>query len=166
MYYQGIDIMRHLKEILLLILGILCLNGCGVTKPRYIDVEKVVTTYRDSTIYNVRDSIVYFPVEKIVDIVPVYDTLKLESSLAKATAYVDTNYHIIRGSLQNKPKIAKESHIEYKGKIVEKTDTVYVSKTLEVPVEVVKYKVPKWCWFLLAFNILTIGIFIAVKKPF
>lgn len=157
--------MRHLKEILLLILTIFCLNSCGVTK-KVIEEHREVTTYRDSTIYNVRDSIVYFPVEKIVDIVPVYDTLKLESSLAKATAYVDTNYHIIRGSLQNKPEIAKESHIEYVDRIVEKTDTLVRTETIEIPVEVVKYKVPKWCWLLLTFNILAIGLFFLVRKPF
>ena len=147
------------KGLKIALVGLL-LTSCGVTKPRYIDVEREIVTYKDSTILNVKDSIVLIPVEKIVDIVPVYDTLKMETSLAKATAYVDTNYHIIRGSLRNKPEMAKEWHIQYVDRIVEKTDTVYVEKTKEIPVE---KKVPyrgKDYWFLLTYCISTILILI------
>lgn len=145
-----------LKGLKIALIGLL-LTGCGTTK-RYIDVEREIISYKDSVIYHQKDSIVYFPIERIVDVVPQYDTLKMETSLAKATAYVDTNYHIIRGSLSNKPEIAKESHIESKEKIVEVKDTVYVEKTKEVPVE---KKVPyrgKDYWSLLVYFLLSISL--------
>lgn len=146
------------KGLKIALVGLL-LTSCGTTK-RYIDVERVVTTYRDSTIYHQKDSIVYFPVERIVDVAIPYDTLKMETSLAKATAYVDTNYHIIRGSLLNKPEIAKEWHIQYVDRIVERTDTLTKTETIEIPVE---KKVPyrgKDYWFLLTYCISTILILI------
>ena len=61
--------------------------GCSTT--RYVpvkEVEKEVTNHKDSI--RIRDSIVVIPVERIIDIVPAYDTLKLETTQARAKAYV------------------------------------------------------------------------------
>lgn len=158
-----------LKGLKIALIGLfLCplLTSCGVTK-RIVDVERIVTTYKDSVIYHQKDSIVYFPVERIVDVAIPYDTLKMETSLAKATAYVDTNYHIIRGNLLNKPEIAKEWHIQYVDRIVERTDTLVHTETIEVPVEVVKYKRDKLFWGLVSYLILSIlSIVVYIKMKF
>lgn len=141
------------------------LTSCGVTK-RIVDVERVVTTYRDSTIYNVKDSIVWTPKEYYKDYTSLLDTLVIKGSNTEAKAWVDTTNHILAGTLSKEPEIAKESHIQYVDRIVEVRDTLVKTETIEVPVEVIKYRIPKWCWVLLAFNILAIGLFFLVNKPF
>ena len=80
---------------------LLSFMGCSTT--RYVPVketEKEVTNYKDSV--RIRDSIIVIPVERIVDVVPAYDTLKLETTQARAKAYVDTTLHLLRGSIENK----------------------------------------------------------------
>ena len=99
--------------------------GCSTT--RYVPVketEKEVTNYKDSI--RIRDSIVVIPVERIVDIVPVYNKLKLETTQAKAKAYVDTTLHLLRGSIENKDKAKTE--VREVIKFVERTDTLYIDK--------------------------------------
>lgn len=135
-------------------------TSCGITKPRYIDIEKVVYTYRDSTIFNVKDSIVLIPVEKIVDIVPSYDTLKLETSLAKSKTYVDTLTHSLKGSIENKDKAQFQYKIVEVERLVEVRDTLIKTETKEVPVEVIKYKRDKLFWWLLSYAGITISILI------
>ena len=106
--------------------------GCSTT--RYVpvnEVEKEVTNYKDSI--RIRDSIVVIPVERIVDIVPAYDTLKLETTQAKAKAYVDTTLHLLRGSIENKNKAKTE--VREVVKFVERTDTLYIDKPVPYEVE-------------------------------
>lgn len=105
-------------------------------KVRYIPVHSD-TNVRDSVIVSYRDSIRVIPIERIVDIVAEYDTLFLETSLAKSVAYVDTNTHTLRGEIQNKQEIVYKTvykdRIEYKDSI----------QTKEIPVEIVVEKVKK-----------------------
>ena len=82
-------------NIFLFIISLLTFIGCSTT--RYVpvkEVEKEVTNYKDSI--RIRDSIVVIPIERIVDIVPQYDTLKMETTQARAKAYVDTTLHLLR----------------------------------------------------------------------
>lgn len=60
--------------------------------------EKIEIVYKDSIRYF--DSTVIIPVERYVDIVRSYDTLELETSQAKAKAWVDSIY--LRGEIENK----------------------------------------------------------------
>lgn len=89
---------------------------------------------RDSVVVNTIDSVVYIPKEVIKDIVPEYDTLKLETSKAKAEAYVDTVHHVLRGKIENKEgveyKYIYKDRIEYRDSIV--------TKEIPIPVEVEK----------------------------
>ena len=120
-------------NIFLFIIFIFTFMGCSTTRYAPIRVvEKEVTNYKDSIC--IRDSIVVIPVERIVDIVPAYDTLKLETTQAKAKAYVDTTLHLLRGSIENKNKAKTE--VREVVKIVERTDTLYIEK--QVPYEVEK----------------------------
>lgn len=119
-------------NIYLFILFLLSFVGCSTT--RYVPVketEKEVINYKDSV--RIRDSIVVIPVERIVDIVPQYDTLNLETTQAKAKAYVDTALHLLRGSIENKDKAKTE--VREVVKFVERTDTVYVEKPVPYEVE-------------------------------
>lgn len=119
-------------NIYLFILFLLSFVGCSTT--RYVPVketEKEVVNYKDSI--RIRDSIVVIPVERIVDIVPQYDTLKLETTQAKAKAYVDTTLHLLRGEIENKGETKTE--IREVVKFVEKTDTIYIEKPVPYEVE-------------------------------
>ena len=119
-------------NIFLFIISLLTFIGCSTT--RYVpvkEVEKEVTNYKDSI--RIRDSIVVIPIERIVDIVPQYDTLKMETTQARAKAYVDTTLHLLRGSIENKDKAKTE--VREVVKFVERTDTVYVEKPVPYEVE-------------------------------
>ena len=119
-------------NIFLFIIFLLTFIGCSTT--RYVpvkEVEREVVNYKDSI--RIRDSIVITPVERIVDIVPVYDTLRLETTQARAKAYVDTTLHLLRGSIENKENAKTE--VREVIKFVEKTDTLYIEKPVPYEVE-------------------------------
>ena len=126
--------MKHFNIFLFIIYIIFILSFIGCSTTRYVPVkgvEKEVTNYKDSI--RIRDSIVVIPVERIVDIVPQYDTLKLETTQAKAKAYVDTTLHLLRGSIENKDKAKTE--VREVIKFVERTDTLYIEKPIPYEVE-------------------------------
>ena len=135
------------------IIFILSFIGCSTT--RYVPVkgvEKEVTNYKDSI--RIRDSIVVIPVERIIDIVPQYDTLKLETTQAKAKAYVDTTLHLLRGSIENKENAKTE--VREVVKFVERTDTLYIEKPVPYEVEKKVRYVPAIYKLSLIFMIATI----------
>ena len=138
---------------ILYIIFILSFIGCSTT--RYVPVketEKEVVNFKDSI--QIRDSIVIIPVERIVDVVPAYDTLRLETTQAKAKAYVDTTLHLLRGSIENKNKAKTE--VREVIRFVERTDTIYIEKPVPYEVEKkVKY-VPAIYKLSLIFMIATI----------
>lgn len=134
------------------------LSSCSCFKnvPR----EEIHYVQKDSIILKIVDSIRYIPVERYIDIVHTYDTLKLETSLASSTAYVDTTTHTLKGKIENKKGL--EKCVKIIEKYVEKCDTIFVK--VPVTVEVIKEKkvVPKWCWYLLEFVAL-VALVYAVK---
>ena len=87
--------MKQLTYILLLLFAISC-------KPQHqVIVEHVTQThYVDSLV--IRDSVVTVPIERYVDLVRKYDTLKLSTSLASAEAWLDTTNSCLKGSIWNK----------------------------------------------------------------
>lgn len=116
-----------MKNTILSILLLLLTVGCSTIK--YVPIKgDTVVEYRDTTVY--RDSIIYTPIETIKEIVPQLDTLSMETSLATATAYLDTTNRVLRGEIHNKKGITEQ--IKYKEKIVYRDSIV----TQEIPVEV------------------------------
>lgn len=130
-------------------------------------ITKVVYEYRDSV--RLRDStiLVPIPVERIVDVVPVYDTLKLETGVAAAAAYVDTLTHTLKGKLVNKPDSLR-TIIRYQDRLVTITrDSISIK---EVPVEVevpVRYvpKVYRWSlvWSVISILALILLVYLKLK---
>ena len=119
-------------NIFLFIIFLFTFIGCSTT--RYVpikEVEREVVNYKDSI--RIKDSIVVIPVERIVDVVSAYDTLRLETTQARAKAYVDTTLHLLRGSIENKDKAKTE--VREVVKFVERTDTVYIEKPVPYEVE-------------------------------
>lgn len=131
-------------------MAVLFCMGCATVREVPIKTE-TITQVRDSVI--MRDSIIISHVtkERIVDIVPVYDTLHLETDFAKAMSYVDTTKHILRGQIENKPQTPIKTKIQWQDRIIEKE----VIKEVEIPVkvEVEKKYIPKWCWYSLIANV-------------
>lgn len=125
---------KHFNIFLFILCFVFLLSFVGCSTTRYVPVketEKEVVNYKDSI--RIRDSIVVIPVERIVDIVPQYDTLNLETTQARAKAYVDTTLHLLRGSIENKDKAKTE--VREVVKYVERTDTIYVEKPVPYEVE-------------------------------
>ena len=146
--------MKHFN-IYLFIIFLLTFVNCSTT--RYVPVketEKEVVNYKDSI--RIRDSIVVIPVERIVDIVPQYDTLKMETTQAKAKAYVDTTLHLLRGSIENKDKAKTE--VREVIRFVERTDTLYIEKPVPYEVEKRVRYVPAIYKLSLIFMIAAIGL--------
>ena len=149
--------MKHFNIFLFVFL--LSFVGCSTT--RYVPVketEKEVINYKDSI--RIKDSIVVIPVERIVDVVPAYDTLKLETTQAKAKAYVDTALHLLRGSIENKDKAKTE--VREVIRFVDRTDTIYVEKPVPYEVEKRVRYVPAIYKLSLIFMIA--GIFLTVIR--
>ena len=152
-----------IKRFILYIIFILSFVGCSTT--RYVPVkgvEREVVNFKDSI--QIRDRIVVIPVERIVDIVPQYDTLKLETTQAKAKAYVDTTLHLLRGSIENKDKAKTE--VREVIRFVERTDTIYIEKPVPYEVEKKVRYVPAFFKFTALFFvgvILLIIIHIVLK---
>lgn len=132
-----------MKRLLLFIL--LLLTSCSTIK--YIPVKGEDIYHTE---YITKDSIVYTPVEVIKEVVPELDTLYMETSVAKAKAYLDTNLNILKGEMKNKKEII------YKDKIVYRDSIIIQKQEIPVEVEVEKKVVPKWVYYSLGINILVI----------
>lgn len=130
--------------VLILFCFLLC--GCGTT--RYVPVKEIEHV-RDTVILKADTVRMTIPVEKIVEVVPAMDTLRMETSVAKAMAYADTATGTLKGKIENKPYEQKKE--------IQQTEKIRtVEKRVEVPVEVVKWKnrIPHWVWYSLGFNLL------------
>lgn len=139
-----------MKYFLSVIILLATLMGCATIRTVPVKTETVFK-YIDSLVIKDSVRVVELPVERIKDIVPIYDTLELETSLAASKTWVDTTFHTLRGEIRNKPqaKISTpyEEHIVYRDSLVYK----------EVPVEVEKivkkvpgiYRISLWVCLLL-----------------
>lgn len=127
---------------------------------RELPTQKIETVYRDSV--RIKDStvITIIPKERIVDIVPQYDTLKLSIEAAEAKSWVDTSLHCLRGQIEAKSR--QESRISYKEKIQYKDTTIIKEIPVPYPVEVEKKVVPKWAFWSLMTNFLLLLAILAV----
>ena len=152
------------KYFLLILVGMYMLfggvmNGCSPLRKTIIEYK---TEYVKKDSISIRDSVIVVPVERYVDVVPEYDTLYLQTSLAQSKSWVDTTLHMLKGSIENKNKMVE--HIKYVDKWHTKDSLVYVEK--EVPVDkIVKVK-NKTNGFLLGWficSILAIVAFILKK---
>lgn len=147
-----------IKNLLQGLILALCLFfvGCKTQPPTIIQKEEIIWTYKDSI--TTRDSICYIPIERYVDIVPIYDTLVLENSISISHSWVDTKNHLLRGELKNKNAI--QYQIKYVERVV--TNDSIVEKEVPKPYPVVeeKIKYPWWSWITLAWFIFSMILLI------
>ena len=142
-----------MRRILYLTVLLLFTFGCCATRHTTVIEHKTETHYIDSTRWH--DSTIYYtiPVERYRDYASLLDTLRLETSLAKSEAYVDTTNNTIKGSIENKEDSIK-TVVKWKEHIVYKDSLVYEEVPVEVTKEVTKY--PKSYWWLLGFSLLAV----------
>ena len=143
-------------------LATLC--SCGPIK--YVPIEKttyihdtttITKTYRDTTIVLKSDTL-----QKETPIPPSQDTTSfLKNDYAESTASLSGGhlYHTLY--TYPRPIDVKIPTIEIDRKHF-KTE----SKEVPVKVEIIKYKVPKWCWCLLGVNLLAIALFLLKRRFF
>ena len=142
----------YITFILPWVLAILLMVGCGTTQvlAEKETIEKIIV--KDSLVY--RDSIIYIPQERIVEIVPQLDTLFMEIETAESKAYLDTTNMLLRGELKSKKKevVKYQTIIEYRDRV----DTVYIKEPQ--PYEVIKKEkyIPTIFWWSLIGNIIVI----------
>ena len=136
---------------ILYIITIFILSSCASTKKvQYVPTDaQTIIEYRDTTIHIIDTIRIEVPKETIKEITPITDTLRLETSVAKAEAYVDTTNNVLRGKIENKKTSLKAKvdtivKVEYVDKIVER------AVIQEVPVDV-PY-IPKYAWFCIIFT--------------
>ena len=132
----------------LICLIILLLTSCSTIK--YVPVKGDDIYHTE---YITKDSIVYTPVAVIKEVVPELDTLYMETTVAKAKAYLDTNLNALKGEMKNKKEII------YRDKIVYRDSIVIQKQEVPVEIEVEKKVVPCWCLCLLVINILATIVF-------
>ena len=131
--------------------------SCSILRP-VVPKEEIHIVYKDSTVINTIDSIRFIPKEVIKDVVADYDTLKLETSLAKATAFVDTTNHILKGSIENKKEIEQKIKYVYKDRIIR--DTTYIKEPAPYEVEKkVKY-IPTIFKYAMGWAIISLILFV------
>ena len=135
--------------------------ACSCGTPKYITVKE--KEYIKDTVLIKADTVkVDIPVEVKVNVVPELDTLKMETSVAEAQAYLDTLTHTLKGTLKN-----KKTELKKEIQVVEKTKIVEHKVEVPVPVEVVKKKTPRWAWWLLAIDAcLLVGFILKLKSKF
>ena len=155
-----------LNAIISLAIAILML-GCATVRPVPVETTTTVQTIvRDSVVIH-RDTVTLeVPVETSSSFQ--VQSSHLETTVALSDAYVDST-GLLNHTLSNKPfKLEKE--IVYLDRKVETVRDSLVTVEVPVEVETIKKVVPRWCWTLLAFNILVLlvsGVYVYLKflKP-
>lgn len=129
------------------------LLGCGAVKPVPVETTtNVQTVVRDSVVIH-RDTVTFqVPIESSSAYGVQYS--HLESTVAYSEASVDST-GLLSHTLVNKP-VKLEKEIVYLDRVKTEYRDSLVVKEVPVEVEVIRKVVPRWCWTLLAFNILVV----------
>lgn len=148
---------------LLLFLSIVLFTSC-VTQKRCAEkyppevsvkdsiIEKEVITYRDTTIIIPGDT------------VQIIDTIPCPGIVYKKKATSKSGHTTIDVSIDN-GKLKVDCKTDSLQQVIDSLATIFKDRqhfktttvTYPVPVEIVKYKTPKWAWYLLAFNVVFFG---------
>ena len=148
---------------LILLIVLLMLSGCSIIRP--VNNPSTQINIKDSTIINIKDSTVIIPVEKVINVVAYPDTLHLETSLAKAKAYVDTSTNNLKGEMENKKGYTQKTRIEYRDRIIRDTTKIEipVDRVVEKIVKPKNYNFLLW-YFVSSLLILGLTLFFKIKK--
>ena len=154
-------------KILFAISVLFVLASCGrLTVPQQV----IKTVTRDSvvtnTVYLPKDSIIYLPGDtlEIYEAIPCPE-VDLSREVRSTKTSMTASVKIKNGQLSVECKTdSLMERIAWLEKQVEKASFSVKETTIEVPVEVIKNKVPKWCWWLLLAVVVYIDIRILIFK--
>ena len=155
------------KHILLYIICCIITISCGPIK--YVPIEKttyihdtttITKTYRDTTIVLKSDTL-----QNDIDFRDL-DTSKDTTSFLK-NDYAESTASLSGGHLYH-TLYTYPRPIDVKIPEVKITSKHFKTESKEVPVEVeiIKYRVPKWCWCLLGVNLLAVILFLLKRRFF
>ena len=146
-----------MKGVILSLVTLFIMIGCCTTKKvQYVPVQgETIIEYRDSIVRGIDTIKVEVPREVIKEVMPIIDTSKLETYVAKSVAYVDRNKNKLVHTLENK-KTQLEAKIDTVVVVEYKTEYQNKEIPVEVPVEV-PY-IPNWMWGVCIYAALTVGI--------
>ena len=155
------------KHILLYIICCIIAISCGPIK--YVPIEKttyihdtttITKTYRDTTIVLKSDTL-----QNEIDFRDL-DTSKDTTSFLK-NDYAESTASLSGGHLYH-TLYTYPRPIEVKIPTIEIDRKHFKTESKEVPVkvEIIKYRVPKWCWCLLGVNLLAIALFLLKRRFF
>lgn len=153
-----------MKKILVLFATALLLLGCKTT---YLPSSSSTETHiKDSTVWNIKDSIRITERSRYRDFSWIGDTLKLNGNRSRAWAVADTLRGAMIGEIEEDP-VEEKTKIIYKDRI-QYRDSI---RNVEVPIEItkeVKY-IPKWLVLLsilgvISTMILGFQVYLKVKK--
>ena len=155
------------KQYLIYLICIFIFLSCGPIK--YVPIEKttyihdtttITKTYRDTTIVLKSDTL-----QNEIDFRDL-DTSKDTTSFLK-NDYAESTASLSGGHLYH-TLYTYPRPIDVKIPTIEINQKHFKTESKEVPVEVeiIKYKVPKWCWCLLGVNLLAIALFLLKRRFF
>lgn len=134
-----------------IILSFFLMVGCCSTKPTIITPkEEVKVIFKDSIV--IKDSIILTPIEMVADVNSIYDTLFMETSLAKSSTWIDTATNSLKGFMENKKQFQQTERVIEK--YIERFDTVKILKPEPYPVP--EPYVPTIYKYALIFSIIVI----------
>lgn len=151
-----------MKKFAIISAFLLLVSSCGLYHQLPPTTDQTVVHYVDSIAWHDSTVVTYLTKERYIDIVNPLDTLNLETTYAKAQAYLDTASITLKGTIENKDTVPVVTKIKWKEKIVYR-DSIEIK---EIPYEVVRTvevkKFPVTYWIFLGFTILTL-VFIGFK---
>ena len=130
----------------------LMFTSCGTVKHQPTTNTQTTTIIKDSLIVRTDTLVIPVPVESHSSVA--YQHSRLETSVAWSEAEVDT-LGLLHHQIENKPTALKKE-VVYLDRVVTVTKDSLVTKEVPVPVEVVREVTPKWAWYLVLMNVLTV----------
>lgn len=148
---KGILVFYFLLSILL---TCLVLFQASCTTVKYVPLQgEHKIEYRDSIIHLKDTLTLYLEKERIVEIVPDIDTSRVETSVAKSTAYLDKENKKLIHEIENKPSV--KAKIDTVFVVVNKTE--YIKEPVIQEVEKEVPYIPTWCWIIICYACITAG---------
>lgn len=146
--------------------GVLIATSC---KTIYLPSSSSTETHiKDSTVWNIKDSIRIIERSRYKDYGGLLDTLRVKGNRSSSKSWVDTTRNVLNTELVEEP-IEEKTRIVYKDRIQYRDSIQYVEKPIEIPIETEVKVYPRWMIILSLLGIastLVLGfqVYLKIKK--
>jgi hypothetical protein len=137
---------------IIIIIFLACLAACNhKMQPQVITNTVVKDSVVTNTVYFPKDSLIYLPGDtlEIYEAIPCPDAVfnrEVKTLGSRLSAKVNINKGMLTVECKTDSLMQRITWLE-KQVITERSKAT--TTTIQVPVEVIKHKTPKWCWLLL-----------------